>query len=252
MTISSTRRARGFTLLELIIVIAILSVLSVAVILVINPAETLRRGRDSTRFSDLSATKSAIALYLTDVTSADLDAALTNLCLGTDTAVSQIAYSIPSAGVACATAPAAGADADAGGSAFSAVDFCTHATATNLGAVNGTGWIPVNLAGISSGSPLGSFPVDPTNAVQPSTDVLTTPDNGATDPDLMYRYACQQAGLAGVIDTGKPTLVFELAAVLESNQYKTTQDRDGTDGGDDATIYEQGTSLRLIGDSDAY
>ena len=60
---------RGFTLVELLIVIAILAVLSVTVVVVLNPAELLKQARDSTRISDLASINSAIALYLTDIAS---------------------------------------------------------------------------------------------------------------------------------------------------------------------------------------
>src|SRR3989344_8684487 len=63
---------KGFTLIELLIVIAILAVLSTAVVLVLNPAELLKQGRDSTRISDLASINSAIALYLTDVSTPGL------------------------------------------------------------------------------------------------------------------------------------------------------------------------------------
>ena len=46
--------AKGFTLLELLIVIAIIAVLSVILVLVLNPAETLKKSRDTQRMSDLS------------------------------------------------------------------------------------------------------------------------------------------------------------------------------------------------------
>jgi len=55
---------KGFTLLELLIVIAILAVLSSAIVLVLNPAQLLAQARDSQRLSDLSSLHSAIALYL--------------------------------------------------------------------------------------------------------------------------------------------------------------------------------------------
>ncbi len=57
--------ARGFTLLELLIVIAIIAILSAILIFVLNPAETLRKGRDSQRFSDQKTVHRAIALLMT-------------------------------------------------------------------------------------------------------------------------------------------------------------------------------------------
>ena len=61
-----------FTLIELLVVIAILAVLATAVVVVLNPAELLKQGRDSTRLSDFSAIHSAIAFYLSDYSSPDL------------------------------------------------------------------------------------------------------------------------------------------------------------------------------------
>jgi len=43
---------KGFTLLELLIVIGILAILSTTVVLVINPAELLKKARDSQRISE--------------------------------------------------------------------------------------------------------------------------------------------------------------------------------------------------------
>ncbi|MCL4400352.1 type II secretion system GspH family protein, partial [Patescibacteria group bacterium] len=39
----------AFTLIELLVVIAILGVLGTAVVLVLNPSELIKQGRDSTR-----------------------------------------------------------------------------------------------------------------------------------------------------------------------------------------------------------
>jgi prepilin-type N-terminal cleavage/methylation domain-containing protein len=244
MSYSHKSHTRGFTLLELIIVIAILAILSVAVIVVINPAETLRRARDSQRLSDLSAIKSALGLYLADVTSPDLDAGVANHCLGGTNTAALISYSLNNADVACTANVAEGADVTSGstfGGTGAGGDFCRYASAS--GAVDGTGWIPVNLTAISSGSPLSNFPTDPTNQLV-GGNAATAPDAN----DLMYRYACQQ----GTVAAGKPSPAFEVVAVLESTYYATTLDVDGTDGGDDAGDYEVGTSLRLIGNDDVH
>src|SRR3989337_4252217 len=57
---------KGFTLVELLIVITILVILGIFVILLINPAEILAKSRDSQRISDLATMKGAMQLFLTD------------------------------------------------------------------------------------------------------------------------------------------------------------------------------------------
>ncbi|MEK7086740.1 MAG: hypothetical protein AAB935_00585, partial [Patescibacteria group bacterium] len=83
--------------------------------------------------------------------------------------------------------------------------------------VGGTGWVAVNLNGAEGGSPLASLPVDPTDS--------TT-----------YFY-----GFCG--DSTNKT--FELDTKLESTKYTVTQDLDGTDGGNQANMYEVGTDPGL-------
>ena len=55
---------KGFTLLELLIVIAILASLATIVVVVLNPAETMKKARDVQRISDLATLKTSIGLYL--------------------------------------------------------------------------------------------------------------------------------------------------------------------------------------------
>jgi len=73
---------KGFTLVELMIVIAILAILAAIVIFALNPAELFRRARDSQRMSDLRVLSSAISYYLADVTTPYLDGATNTLCTG--------------------------------------------------------------------------------------------------------------------------------------------------------------------------
>lgn len=57
---------KGFTLIELLIVIAILAVLMSVVVIAINPAEMLKKSRDTRRVSDLDGLRTALNLYLSE------------------------------------------------------------------------------------------------------------------------------------------------------------------------------------------
>jgi prepilin-type N-terminal cleavage/methylation domain-containing protein len=135
MKLQSSTHTKGFTLIELLVVIAIVAVLAVVVLLTLNPAQLLKQARDSNRVSDLATLKSALALYLADVSSPTL---------GTTTNC----YVHPSS-----TITAAGCGRFTGGTA----------TGTASNAVDGSGWIPVNFNSISSGAPISVVPVDPVN-----------------------------------------------------------------------------------------
>jgi len=95
---------------------------------VINPAELLKKARDSQRISDLNTLKTAIAYYITETSSPSIGT------IGTSTTYSDVAD------VACL-----------GGSADASVALTT----------DGNGWIPINFDGMTGGSPIGSLPKDP-------------------------------------------------------------------------------------------
>lgn len=116
---------KGFTLIELLIVIGILGILAAAVVIVLNPGELLAQARDGARLSDLDSVKSAIALYLSDVSSPTLTAG-----------------------------PFSTASSTCG---FGTCTVDTDRT------TDGNGWVAVNLNSISGGSPIAALPVDPTN-----------------------------------------------------------------------------------------
>src|SRR5438046_434878 len=54
---------KGFTLLELIVVIAIIAILTVVIVLFLNPFLILQKTRDTKRLSDLKTLNAAISLY---------------------------------------------------------------------------------------------------------------------------------------------------------------------------------------------
>lgn len=57
---------RGLTLIELLVVIVIIGILAAVVMLAINPAEMMRRGRDSSRVQDLETVRKAIDMVLAE------------------------------------------------------------------------------------------------------------------------------------------------------------------------------------------
>lgn len=57
---------KGFTLVELIVVIAIIAVLAGVLVIAINPAALLAKGRDAKRLDDLDALHKAVSLSLAD------------------------------------------------------------------------------------------------------------------------------------------------------------------------------------------
>jgi len=142
MKIKKTNQQKGFTLIELLVVLAIIAVLSLVAIFTLNPTELLRQSRDSNRISDMGTLKTALSLYLADVTTPALNGGTDKKCYGS-------------------WGPAALADCQV---PFLAADATTkQASTTNNKSVTGNGWLPVNFSSISSGAPFGTLPVDPTN-----------------------------------------------------------------------------------------
>ena len=227
-------QAKGFTLLELLIVISVLAILSVALILVLNPTESMRKSRDAQRINDLGTMKTAIGLYLTEVTSPDLDGNVANGCLTTANTGARIFYSAELADTSSCTANVTEGGDVTTGSTFSTTDFCKYPGTTGASAVDGTGWLPVNLSAITGGAPISNMPLDPVNTIASATAPAST--------DLVYRYACQSSTA-----DGKPAFVFEINAQLESDAYTISDDKRAKDGGDNNSYYEIGTNLKLIG-----
>lgn len=215
----------GFTLLELLIVIAIIAILSVALVIVLNPAETLKKARDAQRISDLSTIKTAMGLYMTSVANPILGGASNDMCKDTAGGLwssgDKIAYSRP-----------AGFEEIIDTSLDGGTTYPAPLSSGTPGLTDGSGWIPVNFDDIPGGSPISNLPMDPINDANIGTSTHTAINSDA----LVYRYGCS------VLPLG-----FEINATLESEAYKTTDDKRVSDGGNNDDFYEVGTILTILG-----
>lgn len=117
--------SKGFTLVELLVVIAIIAILAVIVGVVINPIELRKRANDATRLSDLANLQQAINVAAQEATASGVEI----LCFNT-------------------TAPCTEGTSPIG---------------ANTRKSDGSGWIKVNLSAQKSVS-IPTLPVDPNNS----------------------------------------------------------------------------------------
>ncbi len=140
--------SRSFTLIELLIVIAVVAILSVVVILALNPAELLKQARDSTRLSDINTLNKALSLYQVDNPGGSFGTASTTY----------ISYPEPSA----ASSTCNGAIGLSTSTLPSGWSYKCMASSTYT-KIDGTGWVPANLSSITGGAPISQLPRDPVN-----------------------------------------------------------------------------------------
>jgi len=200
---------RGFTLIELIISIAILAILVAVLVVAINPAEQLSRSRDAKRVADLDALKSALNLYLaTATTTVNLDGGATANTLCSGGSGNDTIWFNSSNGATTTGAHEVG---------HTYVSKSVSSTQT----IGAAGWLPARLDWTPGGSPVSNLPLDPTSP--------------GTSDTYFYAYSCQESNKT-----------FKLSAVLESTYFATDLNLDGNDGGATSSLYEVGTNLTTL------
>lgn len=144
---------KGFTLVELLILIGILAVLATATVLVLNPAEYLAQARDSRRISDLDALNKIIDLYNIEGGSSFGSANTVYISLP-----DSLATESPAAYSTCTTTYPSLPVLPAGWSYA-----CAHPN--NYKKIDSAGWVPLNLTGLAGGS-IPALPIDPINSAE--------------------------------------------------------------------------------------
>jgi len=202
---------QGFTLLELLITIAILAILTTVVVVAINPAESIKRARDTQRMSDLDNIKTGIILYIAEGDT-DIGGNADGGCCQT-----------VAGGVTCTAGAICKSDKCCTDATPSVCNTDCATTGTSYYDNDGEGWIPIDFTDMAGGAPLSHLPVDPVNTVASS---------------YLYSYAANGTD-------------FEINTVMESTYYANAADNGKNcvmekDGGNSDSKYEVGTKLTII------
>lgn len=180
------KTVRGFTLVELLVVIAIVAILAAVVVLIVNPIEMTRRGRDANRLTDLANLQQAINIAAQEATTSGVAI----LCYGA------IGQPTPDE------------------------ELCSGSSTTNGGnntdrSPNGNGWIKVNLSAQKSVS-VPTLPIDPINddtyKYTYSSDGVGWEINAVLESDQYKNKMAADGGNANDVDAG--TAKYEVGSKL--------------------------------------
>jgi prepilin-type N-terminal cleavage/methylation domain-containing protein len=201
--IKQLKQNKSFTLIELLIVIAILALLMSIIIITLNPSEILKQTRDTKRVSDLKSLNNSLSIF---------QATKPTTTMGT---VNIVYISVPDSSSTCS---------NLGLPTLPAGYTYQCSTSTNYRKTNGTGWIPVNFDSLDIGSPLSSLPIDPTNTT--STNLFYTYSTGGSW-ELNAILESIKAKLSGgddktSVDGGDSYSTYEIGTDLSLAPYKDT------------------------------
>ncbi len=162
---------KGFTLLELLIVIAILAILASVTFVALNPAELLKKSRDAQRLADLASVKTAINYYIANTSTP---------ILGDDSST--------------------GCTDETTDYTYSNVASVAYTNTTNKGntaqTIGTSGWITVRLDQLTGGSPLAKWPIDPNQTTV------------TANPSRYYAYLCHDGNVTFTLLTNMESTTY--------------------------------------------
>ncbi len=181
--------SHAFTLIELLIVIAIIAILGSATVLVLNPVEIMKNGRDSVRMSDFEGLHKSLNLYSLQNSAFPLVSANTVYLSLPDSSLTCSSYSLPPL---------------LAGWSYHCV------TQSNLNKIDGNGWLPADLT--SSDSKISVLPIDPVNDV--ATGKYYTFFVDSTGWELTSIFESLKYKPVSANDGGESTDIFERGTKL--------------------------------------
>ncbi|MCX6737666.1 MAG: SUMF1/EgtB/PvdO family nonheme iron enzyme [Candidatus Parcubacteria bacterium] len=218
-SIQKKKSLAAFTLIELLVVMGILGVLMAVTILVINPAQYMKRSRDTARVSDMESISKAINILMANNVSPFNGLSSANIYLS-------LPNDISPSNTICNTTFTSSYDNS------TVYTFICNATQANLKNSDGTGWLPINLKSVG----LPTLPTDPVN-----TYIL----NNTQRDDRFYAFITN--GSSYEIDSKPEYMGYKTRDGFPLHNAAVT-DLPTTDGGDNG-LYEYGTQLTLMPDS---
>lgn len=201
---------KGFTYIELLVVLGVLSLLLGIFISVLKAKPYFTKARDLQRLKDLYSLNAILTFYFQNATSVDPDGPYLSL-RGIEEATPTIFVSIP---IESFQFPATY-------TTNSKTYYYYQSNKADYQKLNGYGWIPINFLEVSF-SALPTLPVDPINEASSS---------------LYYLYSFRRIPFG-----------YEVEGAFETSEFKKggKNDKVSTDGGDDNNRFELGTDLSLI------